>query len=665
MIVVLQAVVLLIAHPGFLNQPPRFATMMFALASLVAVSLPLLWQLPMGVNMIFGAFMLLRIALLYKGVRSLKTWQNGVLLLGVFLLVMQQLGTIFGLQGGVSFLLLLALLKSYEGRTRRDWQIMVVVMMFLLTGAILFDEGLFTGLWTLLCLILMACTLALCNEVVGRDALRHSLTAFGLTLLPMVVLFIAMPRSSTPFGGLPQHAAEATTGMSDRMKPGSIGELVLSNQPAFTATFANGVMPRPQDLYWRVMVLGLYNGNEWQVLPDAPDNAQAALNKQIRYEILMEDDKGRIPALDYANMPELRGFVIQGGNAVRVLSRQGVRRFTLTSSLSDELPHQLTPQEIQLYTLLPKNTNLKTHTLAKELYQQSGGDTLAFVQAAYQYFQKQKFTYTLKPPVLGTENATDRFLFESRQGFCEHYADAFVTLMRAAGVPARVVVGYQGGEYDVDDNFWQIRSKDAHAWAEVWLADRQVWKRIDPTGAVSSARIDNGVGGALADEVGELVQNTGFFTQLADRGRFYWQQWVVNYDTDRQQNLFGRLGLGRVRVASVLALLILGGALAAVPLWLWWRKSKRQAVVSPMAQGFSLLKSALLGDGFTDLPSVAPFELCQYLSDNGQLSPDVDALLREYVRLNYRQAQVSRQEALQWYGKAKRLARKYRRTQPK
>ena len=120
--------------------------MMFALASLVAVSLPLLWQLPMGVNMIFGAFMLLRIALLYKGVRSLKTWQNGVLLLGVFLLVMQQLGTIFGLQGGVSFLLLLALLKSYEGRTRRDWQIMVVVMMFLLTGAILFDEGLFTGL---------------------------------------------------------------------------------------------------------------------------------------------------------------------------------------------------------------------------------------------------------------------------------------------------------------------------------------------------------------------------------------------------------------------------------------------------------------------------------------------------------------------------------------
>ena len=139
----------------------------------------------------------------------------------------------------------------------------------------------------------------------------------------------------------------------------------------------------------------------------------------------------------------------------------------------------------------------------------------------------------------------------------------------------------------------------------------------------------------------------------------------MNYDTDRQQNLFGWLGLGRVRVASVLALLFLGGALAAVPLWLWWRKSKRQAVVSPMAQGFWLLKRALLGDGFADLPSVAPFELCQYLSENGQLSPDVDVLLQEYVRLNYRQAKVSRQEALQWYGKAKRLARKYRRTQSK
>ena len=161
-----------------------------------------------------------------------------------------------------------------------------------------------------------------------------------------------------------------------------------------------------------------------------------------------------------------------------------------------------------------------------------------------------------------------------------------------------------------------------------------------------------------------LITDESAFSRWRDAGQFYWQQWVVNYDTDRQQNLFGWLGLGSVRVASVLALLLLGGALAAVPLWLWWRKSKRQALVSPMAQGFSLLKSALLGDGFTDLPSVAPFELCQYLSDNGQLSPDVDALLREYVRLNYRQAHVSRQEALQWYGKAKRLARKYRRTQP-
>lgn len=652
----------LLPDPTYLDNRPDFKAMLFALSALAAVSVPLLAQLPFGVVAVFAVFMLLRIVLLALGVRGLKSWQIVPLAAAVAALVWQQLGTVVGLQGGISFLLLLAALKSFEGNTRRDWQVLVLAMLFLLTGALLFEESLLTGLWVLLCLMMMAVTLAMLNGLPFGQSFKHSLIGFLLTLLPMVLLFVTMPRRATPMWGMPQQSQSSTTGMSETMQPGSIGNLVQSNEPVFSATFDNGFVPRKTQLYWRVMIMGEHDGQAWQLLRGYTDNALPANNgAATAYQIIVEDEKGRIPALDYPLETDRYGLYREVGDILRVRSREGVRRIRLESQLSDELPHRLHRGETAFFTALPQDSNPRTRALAQSLYQQSGGNTEAFVRNAYQYFTRERFVYTLKPPVYGTQNATDAFLFEGKQGFCEHYADAFVVLMRAAGVPARVVTGYQGGEWNESGGFWQIRSKHAHAWTEVWIAERNVWKRVDPTAAAASTRIEEGVEAALPEsEMGELVAKQDWMSHLADQSRFYWQQWVVNYDNTRQQSLFAALGFSRVTPLSVLAVLLLGCLPALLPVWLWWRRSRRQDI-DPMTHGFMLLKRRLLGQTYPALAALGPQEVRALLTEEDRLPPEVDALLNDYVRLNYAAPRPpTTVQARRWYARARRLARKHR-----
>lgn len=641
---------------------PSFKAMLLSIIALLFVATPLATQLPINVMVIFATFWLIRVVLLYVHIYTLKMWQLIAMLISVGLLVFSQLGTIVGLEGGTSFLLLLALLKSYEGKHRRDWHILVVAMLFLLATAVLFNQELFTGLWVLLCLPIMATALALLNEINLKTACKNSLIAFLLTVLPTIVLFITMPRRDTPLWGMPQATtAQSTTGMSETMKPGSIGNLVQSNEPAFSASFANGYTPRKQDLYWRVMIYGQHDGNQWNMMRGYPDNVAPAPNAPtVAYNIIIEDDKGRIPALDYPAHLRRRGISREAGDVLRVYSRQGVRRISLEAHVSDELPHILNKQEIQYYTRLPANQNPRTHALAQQLLEQSNGDVRAFIQRAYAYFAEQKFVYTLQPPVLTSTDTTDQFLFNSKQGFCEHYADAFVTLMRAGGVPARVVGGYQGGEYNEGGDYWQIRSKDAHAWAEVWLADQQIWKRIDPTASVSIHRIDGGIDQALpTSETETLLKNTDALSKILDRSRFYWQQWIVNYDSDRQQNLFSLLGFERVNPMTILMVLLLGAIPALLPLVWWWRRSRQQDI-RPLEHGFMLLKRRLLGANYPNLASIAPQELRKILLDHQRLSPDLTKLLDDYIDLQYAQAEpVPSSKARAWYRQARRLAKKH------
>ncbi|ULJ61672.1 DUF3488 and transglutaminase-like domain-containing protein [Wielerella bovis] len=655
-----------ISRTPYLQSETDFNALLFNQLALIAVSLPILAELPLPISILFAVFALGRVALLKFGVKALARWQLLLMLGTVGILVFLQVGTFIGLQGGMAFLLLLCALKSYEGYTRRDRQVSALSMMFLLTGAVLFNQSLLVGLWVLVCLMLIATSLAVLNELNIQAAFKQSAIAFLLTWLPMLLLFITMPRRDAPLWGLPQNPAnQSITGLSDTMKPGSIGDLVQSNEPAFSATFQNGFVPRQQDLYWRVMIMA--NRSEdgtWKAVNGVIDNALPDSSRHVfnvAYQIVIEDDKGRLPALDYPSAEQRRGIMRESGNVLRVYSRKGVRGIQLQSTISDELPQRLLVSEKQQYLQLNANTNLQTMILAKQLFTQSGEDAETFANAAFQYFANNQFVYTLKPPVLSSKDSTDEFIFNSKQGFCEHYADAFVTMMRSAGVPARVVTGYQGGEWDEQGGFWQIRSKDAHAWAEVWLEKKNVWKRIDPTAAVSITRVEGGLDNALpAEEIKELVHNLSWWSRFADQSQIYWQRWVVNFDGEQQRNLFSLFGFSQVNAWTILTVLIMGLLPAFIPVWLWWKRS-RSKDISPLADGFMLLKRRLLGKDFVHLPALSVLELKAELNAQQRLSPDLDSLLNEYIRLNYASAQTPNPiEARAWYRRARALSRKYR-----
>ena len=657
---------MLIANPTYLHADPDLKAILANQLALFCVSLPILNELPFVVSVIFILMMAVRILLLFFGVRKMATWQLVLMLALVVALVMLQVGSFVGLQGGMALLLLLGALKSYEGRTRRDWQVAALVQIFLLTGAVLFNQSMLVGAWVLVCLTLIAVALAILNELDPKTALKQSLIGFALTLLPMILLFITMPRKESPLWGIPQNPSnQSTTGISESMKPGSIGNLVQSNEPAFTATFKDNYRPRPQDLYWRVMVMiDRDEMGEWHAAHGMMDGAYPARGNRptanVSYQIVLEDTKGRIPALDYPSRRQDTGILQELGDVLRVYSRQGVRGITLYANATDELTQKLDANEMQMYTAI-SNNNPQTKALAQSLYQQAGGDTSRFVQAAYQYFNQQKFAYTLKPPVLQTGSPTDEFLFKTKQGFCEHYADAFVTLMRSVGVPARVVTGYQGGEWNEQGGFWQIRSKDAHAWAEVWLPERNVWKRVDPTAAVSISRVDSGVDSALpAEEINELVSNLSAWNRFTSQSQIYWQRWVVNFDNAQQNSLFSLLMLGGASKFSSLLLLIIGSVPVLIPIIWWWRRSRQQDI-APLADGFMLLKRRLLGNAYPNLAALGATELKAELEQDNRLTPDLDQLLQDFIALNYASSQAPSATAAQaWYRRARRLSNKYR-----
>lgn len=649
-------------RPAFLETQPALSTLLLALGALSVVSLPLLLQLPLSVGVLFGLLLAVRVALLLAGVRAVDNRLLLPLLGAIVAAVWKLLGSIIGLQGGIAFLLLVALLKSYEGKSRRDWQVLVLAMLFLTAGSVLFDQGPAAGLWMLLCLVVMALVLALLNEMPWRPALRQSLTGFLLALPLMLLLFVAMPRRESPLWQMPNPQNKAVTGLSDRMKPGSISNLVQSNEPAFTATFDQGYMPQRQQLYWRVLTLPAYENGAWQAVRDVADDAVPQEGKRIGYQMIVADERGMLPALDYPPPFEKRGFNRELGNVLRVPENSGVRRVRL-EALPDSLLYQrLTRGEADFYRRLPSAaSNPRTVALARKLAAGSNGSVERYAQSVLEYFHREHFAYTLQPPQMPDVDATDRFLFEHRRGFCEHYADAFVSLMRAAGIPARVVTGYQGGEYDAEGGFWQVRSKDAHAWAEVWLPEHQAWRRYDPTAAVSADRIEQGVAAALpSGEAEGMIANTGRWSAWLDRSRFYWQQWVVNYDDSRQKSLFASLGLGRVGVFSILALLALGALPVLLPVWLWWRRSRRQDA-DPLRDGFALLKYRLLGADYPELAAVGPQELRRELARQNRLESSLKDLIDDYIRLNYAAAGSPAAAVAQaWFLRARRLSKKYR-----
>lgn len=614
---------------SFLNQPPPRHIAVMILAALLFAALPLMFALPPLVTFWFIALMTIRGGLFYF--RITKTPSVMLMLLAVLstVLVWSQLGSVWGREGGIALLLLMIALKAFESSSRRDWNILLLATLFLVGSSVLLNQSLLIGLWLLTALFAVSMCFAVLSGLSVRDSGRWGSMSLLLTLPLTAVLFVSVPRLPEPLWQLPQNSdAQHQTGLSDTMQPGSISRLVQSNEWVANVVFADGVTVEPKNLYWRAIIMDQFDGQRWHSAwqGNSPPAPAMSDNHQLDYQIMVRDQNGILPALDHPIGPLPPEVSRQGGNVLRAqTSREGLRRLNLHANISGLQPARLSPMEYRYYTRLPEG-NPQTRQLVQTLAQQST-DERDFIRRTLAYFRQENFRYTLQPPLLQGNEVVDDFIFRTRQGFCEHYAQSFAFIMRAAGLPTRIVTGYLGAEFNRQGGFWQIRSKDAHAWTEVWLPKEQVWFRVDPTAAVVGTRSEQGISQALPSSEQTLIGTDSWLSQWRDAGQFYFQQWVVNYDPNRQDNLFAKLGLGGFNLRTVLLFLPPAFLLAVLPLGYWWYRNRRP---STLQDGFLALKRAVLGADDATLLAVTPTEFRQLLHQHQIHDPELEQLLTQY-----------------------------------
>ena len=503
-------------------------------------------------------------------------------LAGLGLLLTQ--GTLFGQQAGSSLLVLLAALKLTELQRPRDGLLVVFLGFFLVTADLLFDTGLAHTLYAGgVTLALVAVWIRFSGPLPLKDLLRRTAGMLAAALPVMLVLFLLFPRIPGPLWRLPGDAGRAVTGLSEEMTVGAISELARSEAVAFRVRF-EGPMPPPVQRYWRGPVLELTDGRRWQAVGERVTlPALRPTGPVYHYRILPEPGPQRwllaldrpLAAPDDATLSENLELRLAAG------SRDGW--FHRLQSQPDHPGPALTVAQRFRNLALPRSLSPRVRALARQ-WQRSARDPRDIIAAALRLFREQPFVYSLRPPPLDrAADPTDAFLFRTRTGFCEHFAAAFTLLMRAAGLPARVVTGYQGGEFNPVGGYLVVRQSDAHAWSEVWI-EGEGWVRVDPTAAVAPERIEYRIDAATAGEgraVGFLVaaddwlvrgwQTLGHFADSLAAG---WDAWVLGYGPERQRALLARLGLEALSWSGLgrLLAITLGLALLVTSLWVLRRR---------------------------------------------------------------------------------------------
>ena len=483
-----------------------------------------------------------------------SSWFRAILALSCFLGVLATYSSISGVGPGSALLAIMAALKLLETRKRRDQFVLLFISVFLVMSSLLREQY----LWSLPYMIVaMTVIMTAWLRMAAGDAEtpRQSFSTGGRLLLYAAPLAIAMwiffPRIATPFWAVPIDTSRATSGLSDSMSPGDITSLSMSNEVAFRVSFENAPPP-PRDRYWRGLVLTRFNGRTWT--GREPSISGTAIRQievagdPVRYQVTLEPTRQQwvfaldIP-LDWSLSQTFMGPQQQLARSMPIDQRVA---YDVVSYTDYRVQADLSEPFKSWYTRLPENSNPRTAELARMLRATSGSDAV-FIDAILAMFNDDEYFYTLEPPPLGS-NPVDRFLFETRRGFCEHYASAFSVLMRSAGIPTRIVLGYHGGEVNPLGGHLIVRQSDAHAWTEVWL-EGVGWRRVDPTAAVAPDRIDYGASDAAFEGLGAawgLAAPSALMHRLSltvDALNAKWNDWILGYGPDTQSQFLKWLGM--------------------------------------------------------------------------------------------------------------------------
>jgi len=637
------------------DRPLSDPVLITATGLMIASVVPHFWHIEVSVLLFFLAMAGIRLMLRKPSHTRIRKWLMLPLLVAGILLVYAEYRLPVGTRPGVAFLVTLFGLKILEVNKRRDIYVLTFIGFFTIATQFLFENGLLFTLYLLLVMILLVWLLTLLNrDAPERDILANLRTLAGIAVpaIPVtIILFYLFPRLASPLWEITSHERIGVTGLSDSISLGTISQLSQSGATAFRVTFT-GDAPEQQQLYWRGPVLWETNGKDWTTGPllEQRPTGYELVSNFIEYDVVMEaSDQPWLFALDLpATLPDNTSLT----RDFRLIADKPVTdtlQYSVTSS-TDFINAEFNEEDAQRALQLPDRTTARVRGFARDLREKSSSDQ-AFINNVLAHFNQQPYVYTLRPPVLG-DNPVDEFLFETRRGYCEHYATSFVTLARAAGIPARIVTGYQGGEFNPIGNYLRVRQSDAHAWAEVWL-EQSGWVRVDPTAAVAPQRVERELDTGAIESDGRLtfrVDDKGLLSRLGSQAKWLvdsvqlnWQRWVVNFDQQRQRNLLSLFGLDKLSRPLLMTIAILAATLLIMLFTLLVMRFNRE-LPDPATRLYQRFSAKLAGIGLARHANEGPLD---YLQRIGARRPDLreaaGRIIEQYIAIRYMERDSKRQ----------------------
>lgn len=534
--------------------------LVFLLVSIGLITLPHINNIPIPIFVTFNILLIWRFICIWK----VNLLPNRIILfivtsLAILILYQQHLG-ILGRDSGTNLFVIALGLKLLEIKKERDIYLVNYLAFIVATSQFLYQQSILMAIYILLVTCVLLATLISINSHKPEIfvALKTAVIILFQALPISIVLFVLFPRVEAPRWMMFGQQNSARTGLSDSLEPGAISQLGLSDELVFRVRFL-GEVPARKNLYWRGPVYSHTDGQRWTELK-LPFNGQKLnkltyLGNKFQYALMMEpQDKGWVFALD---MPSSYPQVLTKNLQNQLSNDKNNQRaeyniISYTQYNTGEMSNKEHKDNVQL----PFSPSIKLKQLVTQLH---GFDQSAeyFIQSVLMHFKQEKFHYTLRPPLMG-DKPIETFLFDQRYGFCSHYATAFVYLMRIAGIPARVVGGYQGGEFNQVGGFLEIRQANAHAWAEVWLENKG-WVRFDPTSAIAPERIEQYVDIDMQIATGlvnfaPIFSNTSNALSWMKQARqmwgnidYSWQRWVINYSGENQTKFLSLLGIHNIK----------------------------------------------------------------------------------------------------------------------
>jgi transglutaminase-like putative cysteine protease len=597
------------SETGYLTQLSRTA-LLYILAVLVT-SIGLMYKNIAGWITIVALVCVVWRLFIFSGKLSFPpSWLKGLLVFFSMIGAFFQYRYSLSLDVFVSILMLGFSLRLLEVYHKQAAQMLLYLAIFVLMTYLLYEQTLVAGIFTLCQMLLIVAALIAVNS--NADSLNQyffqpvkKASLVLLIALPlMTAIFLFMPRLN-PLWNMPLQAQQAKTGMSEQMSPGDITHLINSPDLVFRATFTGSIPPR-NELYWQAFVFDEFDGRQWKnncecnytwintTKVSLPESSQMSL---WQYQIMLEPHGNHwLFALPNTYIQDDR-IRTNGDNLFRA-RREVVDKMAYEARVFSKLNTQvLSAADINRYKKLPKLCNPQARKLA-EMWRLQYTQDKEIVDKALNLY-RDSMRYTLTPPALGADSIDD-FLFVTKAGFCEHYASSFVFLMRAAGIPARVILGYQGGEINTQNNYVVVRQYDAHAWAEVWLSGRG-WVKIDPTAAVNPERIEVGFDAVFANSAAlnsplnlNAYRNINMLNLLRlklDYMDYAWSRWVVGYNANLQNNLLARLGLTSP-LRMVMWIVMLSVICFAMFIVFLWMGDRREQYEHPLTSRYRKLISA-------------------------------------------------------------------------